>query len=268
MVSKQRKRPYAWALIHVCAWLLTWCLAERASAAPSAAERDTARALLDEGDRLLAAGELTSAMERYRGAHAIMHVPTSGLDLARVQAQLGLLVEARATAMEVVNLPPQAAEPAVFQEARSGALSLVQRLLQPRVPSLQLRVTPAGTDYRVSVDGLKVPREARSLPFRTNPGPHSVRVEARGFEPAQRDIVLAEGRALQLPSSLLARERRPARGRAAEAADCSGLCAARGQRAAGQKRRARARHHRPGHRRGRARRGQRGRAHVARDNQT
>src|ERR1700712_2316495 len=81
-----------------------------ARAAPSAAERDTARALMDDGDRLLANAKLPEALERYRAAHAIMHVPTTGVDLARVQARLGLLVEARATAMEVGNLPPTEAD--------------------------------------------------------------------------------------------------------------------------------------------------------------
>lgn len=188
-------------LFHVVLSLVFLCVTARAYAAPSAAERDTARSLMDEGDRMCANGKLRDALERYRAAHAIMHVPTTGIELARMQAQLGLLVEARATAMEVVNLPrteaDAQAEPAVFHEARAAAVTLV-RDLEPRVPSLQTTVTPENHSYQVSVDGMRLPAEASSVPFRTNPGAHVVRVEARGFATEQRDVFLEEGQALAL----------------------------------------------------------------------
>ncbi|HTU62558.1 MAG TPA: hypothetical protein VMF89_29055, partial [Polyangiales bacterium] len=76
-----------------------------AAAEPGASERETARALMTEGDKLRAAGDLRAALTRYQAAHAIVHAPTTGLDLARVQAQLGLLVEARSTASEVIHHP-------------------------------------------------------------------------------------------------------------------------------------------------------------------
>jgi hypothetical protein len=189
-------------LLHVAACLLLLAAVAPVYAAPSAAERDTARSLMDEGDRMLARGKLGEAMERYRAAHAIMHVPTTGLELARVQARLGLLVEARATAMEVVNLPrSDADEPQVFQQARDAAVVLV-RDLEPRVPSLRTKVTPDDRAYRVSVDGVMLPDEARDVPFRTNPGAHAVRVEAQGFEAAQRNVVLVEGQAFTLALQL------------------------------------------------------------------
>lgn len=193
-------------LFHAALGLLLLCAVERVHAAPSAAERDTARSLMDEGDRLLTSGKLREAMERYRAAHAIMHVPTTGLDLARVQARLGLLVEARATAMEVVNLPQAATdEPGVFQEARSAAINLV-RDLEPRVPSLQTEVTPADQSYQLSIDGMKLPKEANSVPFRTNPGAHTVKVEAHGFAAEQRDVFLEEGQDLKVALHLTAIE--------------------------------------------------------------
>jgi hypothetical protein len=193
-MASRRRYAGAW-------FLLLLCVAQTASAAPSAAERDTARSLMDDGDRMLTSGKLREALERYRAAHAIMHVPTTGIELARVQARLGLLVEARATAMEVLNLPRSEAdeqsEPAVFQQARASAVLLV-RELEPRVPSLQAKVTPADQSFQLSVDGVKLPDEARNVPFRTNPGAHSVSVEAPGFAAEQREIVLEEGQALTL----------------------------------------------------------------------
>ena len=189
----------------LCACLMLLSAAGAARAAPSAAERDTARALMDDGDRLLANAKLPEALERYRAAHAIMHVPTTGVDLARVQARLGLLVEARATAMEVVNLPPAEAdlnaEPEVYQRARAAAVQLV-RELEPRVPSLRTRVTPEHSSYQLRIDGVSLPVEAHAAPFRTNPGSHTLRAEASGFAPEQREVLLAEGQTLSVTLAL------------------------------------------------------------------
>jgi hypothetical protein len=162
-----------------------------AAAAPSPAERETARSLMDEGERLYAAGDLRAAMARYQSAHAIMHVPTTGLQLARVQAQLQLLVEARAVAMEVVNLPVAAAEPRVFAEARQNAATLANAL-EPRVPSINVVVFPNGAAYRLTVDGVTLPPEASSAPYRTDPGMHTVSIAADGYAPQSVQVELAE----------------------------------------------------------------------------
>jgi PEGA domain len=163
-----------------------------AGAAPSAAERETARSLMDEGDQLVARGDYKAALTRYESAHAIMHVPTTGLSLARVQAQLGMLVEARSTAMEVINLPVASAEPKVFTDARREAGALATDL-EPRVPSIQAAVTPAGVSFTLNIDGVSLPAEARLVAFRTNPGVHTVRIEAPGYATQTRQVTLAEG---------------------------------------------------------------------------
>jgi hypothetical protein len=146
---------------------------------------------MDEGDRLVTEGDLEAALTRYESAHAIMHVPTTGLSLARVQAQLGMLVEARSTAMEVINLPAAKSEPKVFTEARRAAGSLSSEL-EPRVPSIKTLVAPAEVVYSGTLDGIALPSEARLVAFRTNPGLHTVRIEAPGYAPQTRQVTLAE----------------------------------------------------------------------------
>src|SRR5262245_48380446 len=64
---------------------------------PSAAERETARALLISGRDKRKSGKLAEALQDFERAHAIMHVPTTGLDLGKLQEQLGKLVEAHDT---------------------------------------------------------------------------------------------------------------------------------------------------------------------------
>ena len=163
-----------------------------AAAEPGASERETARALMTEGDKLRADGDLRAALTRYQAAHAIVHAPTTGLDLARVQAQLGLLVEARSTASEVIHHPAAASEPAVFGAARKEATALANDL-EARVPSVKVDVQPAGSSYTVSIDGVNLPAEIGKLPYKVNPGPHSLRVDAAGYDTAHRQVTLTDG---------------------------------------------------------------------------
>ena len=132
--------------------LLVLACAARTLAAPSPAERETARSLMVDGDRLRSAGDLQSALARYQAAHAIMNVPTTGLALAETQAALGLLVEARGTALLVTGLPAAETEPGVFVSARRSAAALAVKL-EPRVCILETTVTPANAGYSLRIDG-------------------------------------------------------------------------------------------------------------------
>lgn len=178
-------------------YLLALCsssllLTQPAAAEPSPPERETARALITEGDQLRSAGDLRAALTRYQAAHAIVHAPTTGLDLARTQAQLGLLVEARSTASEVIHHPTAPSEPAVFGAARKEATALANDL-EARVPSVRVDVQPGGVLYTVSIDGVSLPPEIGKLPYKVNPGPHSLRVDASGYITANRQVTLNDG---------------------------------------------------------------------------
>lgn len=172
------------------------------AAEPSPSERETARSFMAEGDRLRAQGDLRGALARYEAANSIMHVPTTGVDLARVQAQLGLLVEARGTALQVVHLPVAPGEPDVFTRAREQALALAEEL-EKRVPALVTQVQPRGAAYSLSIDGVAVPTPVHGLPYRLNPGAHSVRVEAAGYAPETRQVALGDGETQTLPLTLV-----------------------------------------------------------------
>jgi hypothetical protein len=177
------------------------CSHGRALAAPSSAERETARSLMQDGDRLREAGDDAEALVRYQSAHALMHVPTTGLALAQAQAKLGLLVEARGTLMEVLGTTAAPGEPPVFATARKAAAQLASEL-EPRVSTLETRVNPASAPYTLQIDDITLPSAARAVPFKTNPGPHSVHVRAPGFEPQTRRLQLFEGATEQLTFEL------------------------------------------------------------------
>jgi hypothetical protein len=103
-----------------------------------------------------------------------------------------MLVEARSTAMEVINLPVAPAEPKVFTDARRDAGALATEL-EPRVPSIKAAVTPADVNFTLNIDGVSLPAEARLVAFRTNPGVHTVRIDAPGYAPQTRQVTLVEG---------------------------------------------------------------------------
>ena len=189
-----------------CLLALAFCAAVQLVSQPAAADttpadRETARSLMMDGDRLRAAGDLRGALSRYQAAHAIMHVPTTGLDLARVQSQLGLLVEARSTAMEVIHLPVAPGEPQVFTEARKAILELANQL-EGRVPAIKIEVQPAHVTYTAHVDGAKLPAQVRGLPYKLNPGAHTVRIDSPGNASETREVALDDGETRTVSVSL------------------------------------------------------------------
>jgi hypothetical protein len=166
------------------------------ASAQSAADRETARALMKQGDVAFEAADYRAALKAYETAHGIMQVPTTGLALARAQEKLGLLVEARNTALTVSRIAVQPAEPPVFTEARATVRDLAAAL-EARIPSLSVDVT--GTpEAKVSIDGIELPRNQFRVQRKLNPGKYSVVASAPGFREEREEVVLAESDSRQL----------------------------------------------------------------------
>jgi hypothetical protein len=176
----------------LCAGLLATALAvpSRASADPSLSDRETARSLMDDGDAKRDKGDHRGALKSYEAADAIMHVPTTGLEVARAQAQLGLLLEARETLGRVVRSPPKPGEPAPFSAARKAAEALSADLAA-RIPSVTVLVTNAEASQpaQIAVDGEAVPLAASQAPRKVNPGRHTVVVRSGAVEKTAEVVV-------------------------------------------------------------------------------
>src|SRR5579864_9454433 len=91
--------------------------ADPARADPTAADRETARSLMQEARDLRDKGHMQDALKRFKAADDIMHVPTTGLEVAKTQASMGMLVEARDTVANIRKLPSSPTDPAPFQDA-------------------------------------------------------------------------------------------------------------------------------------------------------
>lgn len=166
--------------------------ARTASADPSLSDRETARSLMDDGDAKRDKSDFKGALKSYEAADAIMHVPTTGLEVARVQAQLGMLLEARETLNRVNHLPPKPGEPAPFTSARRTAETLTAEI-GARIPSVTVLVTNADPAQVTVIvfDGEIVPPAAASAPRKVNPGRHVVIARSGSLERKQ-DVDVAE----------------------------------------------------------------------------
>jgi hypothetical protein len=183
----------SWGL-RVFAFVLGVGVARTARAAePSAADRETSRALYAQGMQALDAHEYASAERACGGAHALVKAPTSAACWARALEAVGRLVEARDVFLEAAHFPVASDEPTVFTRARAASRAEADAIAK-RIPSLTVVVRgPAdASKIRVSIDGTSVPPETVLLPRKVNPGARQVTVVARGFEPSTVDVQVAE----------------------------------------------------------------------------
>jgi len=160
---------------------------------PSAADRETARGLLAQGDKLYKSGEHVGALKAYRAAHAIMSVPTTGLEVAKVLEMRGQLIEARDMLLEIQRYPKKPNEPPPFTRARSYSRTKAAELAK-RIPSITITVEgpPSSTPITVKIDKEVLNKAALGVPRKANPGLRVVTASASGYESIERDVQLAE----------------------------------------------------------------------------
>jgi hypothetical protein len=174
-----------------------------AAAQSTAADRETARALMREGRELRDRGELASALKEFEAANEIMHVPTTELEVARTQAALGLLVEALDTIATIRRTPAAPDEPQPFTDARAKAVEL-DATLESQVPALTIVLRPADEHGAptVSIDGIGMPSARRGIPYRLDPG-HHVIVAKVGTTQVAQEVDLNAGDQRQISLALV-----------------------------------------------------------------
>ncbi len=194
--TRLRGKPSGWiriARVLALGMALGVTTASLAQAEPTAADKETARALLDQGDAAYKANNFTEALQRYGAAHAIMNVPTTGIEVAKAQEALGKLVEARDTLLEVARFPKKPNEPQAFSKARDRAQTHAAEIAT-RIPAIRIQVTglPSGTTPAVTIDGTEVNPAILGVPRKLNPGKHVVTASAPGYADARREVDVAE----------------------------------------------------------------------------
>ncbi|MBW2455604.1 MAG: hypothetical protein JRI68_13885 [Deltaproteobacteria bacterium] len=168
--------------------------AQPAPPEPSAADRATARAMMDEGRTQERAGDDTGALKAYLAADKLMGVPSTGLSVGKTQARLGKLVEAVDVLLRVARHPHKPGEPKPYTSARQEAAALAAQL-GPRIPSLQIELAGVapGTTVTVAIDGVMLPQEVIPFPRKVNPGMRVVVGSAPGYREARQTVNVTEG---------------------------------------------------------------------------
>lgn len=200
----------------LCAAITVSAPAFAAGGEPSAADKETARGLMAEGRADRDKNDLKGALKAFAGADAIMHVPTTGLELARAQAAVGQLVEARDTALRVVRSQEKPGDPAPFKAARDAASALNDQL-EARIPSLTVNVknVPAGATATLTIDGIDVPSEVIGQPRKLDPGHHVVEAKA-GTAYGKQEVDVAEKESKEVSIDLPAASATPPAGGATD----------------------------------------------------
>jgi hypothetical protein len=189
-VSIRRSERAFWRRLALAAPLALALLAGHAQAEPTPQDKDAARKLVFEGRDLKKDGRTREALEKLRAAHAIMNVPTTGIEVAQALADLGLLVEARDAMLDVSRMPAKPGEPVPYGQARDEARHAVDDL-GARIPSVRFTVTGAPS-ATVVLDGTAIDPSVLALPHKLNPGEHGVVATAAGFAEQKIKVELAE----------------------------------------------------------------------------
>jgi hypothetical protein len=183
--------------------------APRAFADPSPADRETARTMMTEGRELRDKGDMKAALQRFKTADSIMHVPTTGLEVAKSQIALGLLLEARDTIAGIRKDPQSPNDPQPFNDARAKAEDLDSQV-EGKIPSLTITVGGAadGESPVVSIDGASIPPSVIGLPRKVNPGHHTITAKGQAGE-ATQEVDVSEGEKKQVQLVLASGEPTP-----------------------------------------------------------
>jgi hypothetical protein len=184
-------------------------LAGTARAEPTAADRETARALMTEGRELREKGHVADALKRFKAADDIMHVPTTGLELARTQAAMGLLLEARDAIANIRKVPASPSDPEPFKDARAKAEEL-DTSLEAKIPALTIVVQGAADSETptIVVDGTPLPAAVTGLPRRVNAGRHTITVRTPTAQ-GEQTVDVKEGEKKDVQVILSAQSRTP-----------------------------------------------------------
>ena len=123
--------------------VLTVASVAAAQQQPSAADLETARSLYKQGKALEAKGDDKGALDKLTAAHALGRTPLTGIELARLQARLGMIVEAREVCLSIGRTQVASDETQRSADARTEAAKLAEAL--GRLSSLEEAVTRPAT---------------------------------------------------------------------------------------------------------------------------
>ncbi|MGC4094022.1 MAG: hypothetical protein QM756_40155 [Polyangiaceae bacterium] len=186
--ARRKARRFAFPLLLLAASALH---APLAVAQVSEADRATARALAEEGNKALAAKNYALAEDRFRRASSLVHAPSLMVDHARSLVGLTRFAEAYAVydAARKEKLAPGA--PPAFRRAVVDAERAIKELT-PKVAWLVIRVT-GPSEPLVKIGEREIQPSALGTEIPADVGSGTVQVSADGYVSKEAPLALVAG---------------------------------------------------------------------------
>ncbi|HVU03177.1 MAG TPA: hypothetical protein VHE30_15560 [Polyangiaceae bacterium] len=143
-------------------------------------ERVGARAAAAEGARAFSEKRWDDAIDFFKRAESLVHAPPHLLYMARAQAQVGQLVEARENFLTVMHEELKPDAPQVFRNAKESAAEELKNV-EARLPYVTVTLKGATPDVTLSQDGVRIPNALIGIPRPVNPGSHKFEASGKGL---------------------------------------------------------------------------------------
>jgi PEGA domain len=194
MTRRFRCAPLTVAVLTVC---------QGALAQPSAETEAQALALFKDAVAAETSGDFAAACPRFDAAMKLFPSPATEIHIAKCFAHDGKLASAWAAFQRALVLnretKQQARREALDKQANDGAAAL-----EPRLPKLQVTVSPAPAGLKVTEDGQDLPAESFAASLPGNPGPHQIVATAPGYQDWKQTVTLTEGQTSSVAITLTA----------------------------------------------------------------
>lgn len=167
------------------------CAALLSTVAPNlhaqAEDQATARALFDEGRKLMKANQFAAACPKLEAAHKLYGSAGILLNLADCYEKTGRTASAWSEFGEAASVAARSNRPDDADEARRR-----QAALEPSLDRLSIRVAHAAPGMVVKRDGVPLSSAAWGTMLPVDPGAHEITAEAAGYEAWSSSINLAK----------------------------------------------------------------------------
>ncbi|MBL8744667.1 MAG: PEGA domain-containing protein [Myxococcales bacterium] len=158
---------------------------------PAWADDGRARAAFEEGLRLLDKKEHAPACAKFRESLAAAPSVGAMLNVAMCSTRENKLATAQEEYRALLVLNEATADPERRKNVDARAREAM-RSLSPRVPTLELTVTPAPEALTLELDDKPFERTRLGSAQPVDPGEHIIKVSAQGFHPLEKRITLRE----------------------------------------------------------------------------
>lgn len=145
------------------------------------------------GRKAYAAGDYEGAIEEFKAAFDIKPVTGPLFNIAKSYEQMARYEEAIDYYQQYLDLEPNASDRANIEET----IKRLKQSIRSRFQELSVSSDPPGAD--IYLDDRNTGLQGQTnFRFKVTPGPHTLYIDANGFEPVEREFVMPDDKPLAL----------------------------------------------------------------------